>query len=187
MKVNRCGQASIFSQNDFDKLIEKTVGENHKMIFRLAYLTAARMGEVLKLQTSDVYNDGKPMDSITYQRRTTKTRETRQVPTSPKLREYLRYYWLSQNPSAGFLFPGASGHLQFQSADDALRRAIKQAGLSGLGYSSHSFRRTATTNLSNNGTALSVIQQITGHESLQNLQRYIQISPEQVIKAVAAL
>ncbi|WP_414530875.1 tyrosine-type recombinase/integrase [Nodularia chucula] len=187
MKRNRCGQASIFSQANFDKLIEKTVGENHKMIFRLAYLTAARMGEVLQLQTSDVYNDGIPLASITFQRRRTKTRETRQVPTSPKLREYLKYYWLNQKPQPGFLFPGLNGHLQFQSADDALRRAIKLAGLSGLGYSTHSFRRTATTNLSNNGTSLSVIQQITGHESLQNLQRYIDTSPDQVINAIATL
>ncbi len=190
MKNNRHGQATIFSSQDYEKIISCTVGENHKMIFRLAYYTGARMGEVVKLKTSDVFSAvGKVLEEVTYEAQTTKTKETRQVPVSPRLKEFLKNYWHLQKPDfSGYLFPGAADqHLQFQSADDAFRRAVKAAGLGDMGYSTHSFRRTAATNLASGGVTLSVIQRFTGHRSLSSLQRYIDISPIHVEKAIAIL
>ncbi|WP_353933326.1 site-specific integrase (plasmid) [Okeanomitos corallinicola TIOX110] len=189
MKNNRHGQATIFSNQDYEKIISCTVGENHRMIFRVAYYTGARMGEVVKLKTSDVYQEsGKVLEVITYQAASTKTKETRQVPVNPKLKEFLQVYWQLQKPDhSGYLFPGMTKHLQFQSADDAFRRAIRCAGLDGLGFSTHSFRRTAATNLANAGIGIPVIQRFTGHRSLGNLQRYIDSSPVHVEKAVLCL
>ncbi len=191
MKVNGHGQATVFSKKDYDKILLATPGKNHRMIFRLAYWTAARMGEVCKLQTSDVYfKTGKPFEKITYEKASTKTRKTRQVPVSETLKEHLKVYWLEMQPDyEGFLFPGSSSgtHLQFQSVDDALRRAISGAGLEELGYSSHSFRRSAATHLARNGVSLPIIQQITGHSSLQSLQIYIDVTEDQIAGAIACL
>ncbi|MEA5515528.1 site-specific integrase [Nodularia sp. UHCC 0506] len=190
MKNNRHGKATIFSSFDYEKIINCTVGENHKMIFRLAYYTGARMGEVCKLLTLSVYGSGgEVLDCVTYQKYSTKTKETRQVPISHRLREYLKFYWHQHHPNyQGYLFPGTGeGHLQFQSADDAFRRAVKSAGLEGMGYSTHSFRRTAATNLATSGIGLAVIQRITGHSTLTSLQRYIDVAPVQIQSAIAIL
>ncbi|MEA5452951.1 tyrosine-type recombinase/integrase [Leptolyngbya sp. CCNP1308] len=59
--------------------------------------------------------------------------------------------------------------------------------MDGLGISTHSFRRTALTNLSNAGVPLRVIQEISVHRSLASLQRYLEVSPEQKKAAIAAL
>lgn len=191
MKVNGHGQATVFSKRDYERILLSTPGKNHRMIFRLCYWTAARMGEVCKLLTSDVYSrTGKPFDKITYEKRSTKTQKTRQVPVSETLKEHLKVYWLEVQPDYdSFLFPGSvvGTHLQFQSADDALRRAIGGAGLEDVGYSSHSFRRSAATQLAHNGVALPVIQQITGHSSLQSLQLYIHTTEDQIVGAIATL
>jgi integrase/recombinase XerD len=188
---SRCGQAAVFSPADYEKLINATVGENHKLIFRLAYWTAARMGEVCQLKTADVYGrDGSPLDTVTYPKEITKCGKTRQVPVTDTVKKFLKLYWLEVRPDYnGFLFPGATrgSHLQFQSADDAFRRAVKKAGLVDRGYRTHSFRRSAATKLASNGIGLRVIQEITGHSSLQSLQRYIEVSPEQVKTAIATL
>jgi integrase/recombinase XerD len=56
-----------------------------------------------------------------------------------------------------------------------------------MGYSSHSFRRSAATNLSKSGIDLATIQEITGHSSLANLQRYIETNLVQVQNAIAIL
>ena len=63
-------------------------------------------------------------------------------------------------------------------ADWLLDQALADAGLEGLGISTHSFRRTALTNLSNAGVPLRMIQEINGHRSLTSLQRYLEVSPE---------
>lgn len=190
MKINRHGQAAIFQKDHFEKLISNTKGANHRLIFQISYYTCARMGEVCKLKTSDVYqSDGKPLPTITYPKRSTKMKKTRQVPISNKLQGYLRLYWLEHHPEYdGYLFPNnLGGYLQFQSADDAFRRAIKKAKLEGYGYSTHSFRRSGATELANQGIALPIIQEITGHSSLDALRRYIHVDQDQIKNAIAIL
>jgi integrase/recombinase XerD len=71
------------------------------------------------------------------------------------------------------------------SADKILRKALKRVGL--IGVSSHSFRRTALTMMSDNGTPLRVIQEVSGHRNLEQLQAYIEVREEQVLGAVTGL
>ncbi|WP_348918542.1 tyrosine-type recombinase/integrase [Adonisia turfae] len=87
-------------------------------------------------------------------------------------------------PVTGYLFPGKRrGCITRQAADYALRKACDRLGFEG--YSTHSFRRTALTRLSNAGIPLRVIQEISGHKSLTELQKYLAVSPEQVEDAIS--
>jgi hypothetical protein len=56
------------------------------------------------------------------------------------------------------------------SADKILRKAFERAGIEGA--STHSFRRTALSQMSNAGIPLRIIQEISGHSNLEQLQRY---------------
>ncbi|MHC5722581.1 MAG: tyrosine-type recombinase/integrase [Nostoc sp.] len=53
--------------------------------------------------------------------------------------------------------------------------------------STHSFRRTALTQMSNAGIPLRVIQEISGHRNLEQLQRYLEVTDAQVLGAAASL
>jgi len=55
------------------------------------------------------------------------------------------------------------------------------------GVSTHSFRRTALTQMSNAGIPLRIIQEVSGHRNLEELQKYLEVRPEQVLGAVSAL
>ncbi len=70
-------------------------------------------------------------------------------------------------------------------ADKILRDACKRVGLEGV--STYSFRRTALTMMSSAGIPLRVIQEISGHNDLGTLQRYLEVSPEQKRHAVSAI
>jgi integrase/recombinase XerD len=84
------------------------------------------------------------------------------------------------------LFPGRfGGHFQPDSADKALRKACKLVGL--IGVSSHSFRRTDLTQMSDNRVPLRVIQEVSGHRNLEQLHAYIEVRDEQVLGAVTGL
>ncbi|WP_242729011.1 tyrosine-type recombinase/integrase [Microcoleus vaginatus] len=63
------------------------------------------------------------------------------------------------------------------SADKVLREAFDRAGIKGA--STHSFRRTALTQMSNAGIPLRIIQEISGHNNLQQLQHYLEVKPDQ--------
>jgi integrase/recombinase XerD len=66
-----------------------------------------------------------------------------------------------------------------------LREACERVGLEGV--STHSFRRTALTQLSNAGIPMRIIQEISGHRTLDELYKYLEVRPEQVRGAISAL
>ena len=109
---------------------------------------------------------------------------TRTIPIIDDLRILLTNYHPGWKEV--YLFPGRFGsHLDPDSADKILRKAIKRVGF--IGVSSHSFRRTALTMMSDNGTPLRVIQEVSGHRNLEQLQAYIEVRNEQVLGAVTGL
>lgn len=93
------------------------------------------------------------------------------------------------HPQAGkrYLFPGrhGRGHIHPDSVALILREAFAELAIEGA--STHSFRRTALTRLSNAGVPLRVIQEISGHETLSALQKYLEVTEQQVVDAIASL
>jgi integrase/recombinase XerD len=91
-------------------------------------------------------------------------------------------------PKQGAMFPGMRGvteRLTRFMADKILRDACKRIGVEGV--STHSFRRTALTQMSSAGIPLRTIQEISGHSDLGTLQRYLEVTPEQKRKAVSVI
>jgi integrase/recombinase XerD len=109
---------------------------------------------------------------------------TRTIPIIDDLRRLLTNYHPGWKEV--YLFPGRFGsHIDPDSADKILKKACKRVGL--IGVSTHSFRRTALTVMSDNGTPLRVIQEVSGHRNLEQLQAYIEVRDEQVLGAVNGL
>ena len=69
-------------------------------------------------------------------------------------------------------------HLTRIMADKILRAACKRIGIEGV--STHSFRRTALTQRHNAGIHLRHIQEISGHNDLGTLQRYLKEPQKQL-------
>jgi integrase/recombinase XerD len=135
---------------------------------------------------NDVYNRvGRVRPELLIRKGNTKGKlATRSIPVIEDLRGLLLAY---QHPESGYLFPGrwGRGHINSDSAARILREAFSRVGIEG--GSTHSFRRTGLTQLSNAGIPLRVIQEISGHNNLEQLQKYLEVKPEQVRGAVAAL
>jgi len=92
-----------------------------------------------------------------------------------------------QNADTTYLLPGRHRchhwkHIYEDSALATLSEAYQRVGIEGA--SSHSFRRTALTQMSNAGIPLRVIQEISGDHNLEQLQRYLEVKPEQVRSAI---
>jgi site-specific recombinase XerD len=97
------------------------------------------------------------------------------------------YGFLYANPNNPFLFPGFSGQgcLSRSTAKEIFVNACKRVEI--VGAATHSWRRTALTEMSRVGIPLRVIQKISGHQRLNNLQKYLEVSKEQIEDAVRKL
>jgi integrase/recombinase XerD len=187
MKVDRHGKAKILTQAEIQLLFsEGFQAPRDRALFGICLFTACRLREACTLYTTDAYE---PTDKVRpvliIRKANTKGKlATRTLPIIYDLRLLLTHY--QPKPRQPFLFPGRfGGYLDPDSADKALRKAMKRVGL--IGVSSHSFRRTALTQMSNNGTPLRVIQEVSGHRNLEQLQVYIEVRDEQVLGAVTGL
>ncbi len=191
MKVDGNGQGKILTPEELRLLFTEGFMSprdgreanrlRHRALSGICLFTGCRVSEALALQTSDIKGE-----TLTFRKSTTKGKlKTRVVDIQPGLAQLLAEYQLVKE---GALFPGMRGRsptLTRFAADKVLRSGCKRVKLEGV--STHSFRRTALTMMSSAGIPLRVIQEISGHNDLGTLQRYLEVSPEQKRNAVAVI
>jgi integrase/recombinase XerD len=187
VKVNRHGRAKILTQSEIQQIfVTGLTNERDRALFAVCLFSASRIREAVTLQTTDIYTpNGKVRSQLIIRKVNTKGKlATRTIPVIEDLRQILSSYY--QQAGEIYLFPGRSdGHISHDSAGRILRMACKEVGI--IGVSTHSFRRTALTQMSNAGIPLRVIQEISGHRNLEQLQKYLEVSDEQVLGAAASL
>lgn len=194
MKIDRHGQASILTNDEIQRLFRDGFTVNPPRdcaLFAICLYTACRINEAVSLKKSDVYDTkGLVRPEIIIRKGNTKGKlATRTIPVIEDLRAFLAAY--SPRNNSIYLFPGkanqsrSNSHLHRDSAIWLLKGACLKVGLEGV--SSHSFRRTALTQMSNAGIPLRIIQEISGHRTLDELYKYLEVKPEQVKGAIASL
>jgi integrase/recombinase XerD len=191
LKIYRHGQAAILSHPEIELLFaEGLQSDRDRALFGVCLYTAARIAEACSMLTEDVYTPaGRVRPSVNIRKAATKGKlATRTIPVIEDLRSLLTLW----QPHAGkvYLFPGRHPshhwrHITSDSAARLFREACQRVGIQGA--STHSFRRTALTQMSNAGIPLRVIQQVSGHRTLTELQKYLEVSDAQVRGAVASL
>ena len=194
MKIDRHGQAKILTVAEIQLLFNDGFTVNpprDRALFAVCLYTACRISEAVTLRKRDVLDlKGQVRPEIIIRKGNTKGKlATRTIPVIADLRSKLAAYTPRSNSI--YLFPGneinsrAESHLHRDSGIWLLRSACARVGLEGV--STHSFRRTALTQMSNAGIPLRVIQEISGHRTLDELYKYLEVKPEQVLGAVASL
>ncbi|MEW5858038.1 MAG: site-specific integrase [Cyanobacteriota bacterium] len=188
MKIDRHGQAKILSQTEIQLLFsEGFQTQRDRALFAVALFSACRINEACTLLTQDIYDTKRRVRPyLLIRKANTKGQlDTRTIPIIEDLRSILATY----QPVAGdvYLFPGRFnvGHINPDSAARILRKASQRVGIEGA--STHSFRRTALTQMSNAGIPLRVIAAYSGHRDLSQLAAYLEVRDEQILGAAATL
>ncbi len=189
MKVNRYGRAEVLTHNQITLLFtEGFTKPRDRALFGVCLYGAARINEACTLLTGDVIGLKGVRERLVIRSYNTKgKRDTREIDVHPRLKEYLEEYLeRGFNPKKPYLFPGrwGRGHLQKGSADLILRDVCRRLEIEGV--STHSFRRTALTQMSDAGVPLRHIQAISGHRTLGALERYLGVTEKQTKSASAA-
>ncbi|MGK7918752.1 MAG: tyrosine-type recombinase/integrase [Trichodesmium sp.] len=196
MKRSRKGKAAILESWEAEAIYQNLSTPRDKLIWQILRFTGERISAVLQLRVENVYY--KPEKSLAYPEITfpAKTRKkspdgtanTRQVPTVRPLLQELQKF--SPAWKVGWLFPGEknpSKPMCREIFDRKFRAAVEKAGLKNKGFSLHSTRRSLITRLHQSGYSIAMIQQITGHKSLDALREYIDIDTKAVNQAIESI
>ncbi|CCQ61886.1 tyrosine-type recombinase/integrase [Crocosphaera watsonii] len=192
MKVNRYGRAEILTPDEISLLFtEGLTKPRDRALFGVCLYAAARINEACTLFHADVIGFKGVRDKLVIRSFNTKGKQdTREIDIHPRLKVYLEEYKDSApslNKYNPHLFPGrhGRGHIHKGSADLILREACRRLELEGV--STHSFRRTALTQMSDAGVPLRHIQAISGHRTLGALERYLGVTDKQKHSAISTL
>ncbi len=190
MKVNRYGRAAILTPTQISLLFtEGFVKPRDKALFGVCLYAAARINEACTLLRGDVIGFKGVRSVLVIRSYNTKGKqETREIQIHPQLKEYIEEHHRTDRwHTRPHLFPGRHGrnHIRKVSADAILRSACKKLEIEGV--STHSFRRTALTRMSDAGVPLRHIQAISGHKTLSALERYLGVTEQQKETAISTL
>ncbi len=157
MKVNRYGRAAILTPTQISLLFtEGFVKPRDKALFGVCLYAAARINEACTLLRGDVIGFKGVRSVLVIRSYNTKGKqETREIQIHPKLKEYIEEHHRTDLwHTRPHLFPGRHGrnHIRKVSADAILREACHKLEIEGV--STHSFRRTALTRMSDAGVPL---------------------------------
>ena len=188
VKSNRNGQSATLSTELLDALADE-LGPAHRAVFSSCRFKAALINGALNLKWENL-----TQAEVVIPKNVTKKRmKTRCVPMNPRLWQEITDWKKAWTESRGrepergdFVFPNArdpAKHMTRQAVDAALRNACSELDV--IGASTHSLRRSALTAASDKGVPLRVLQSISGHSSLEMLQRYLDVKDE--AKRAAAL
>ena len=190
MKVNRYGRAAILTSTQINLLFsEGFANPRDKALFGVCLYAAARINEACTLLRGDVIGFKGVRSVLVLRSYNTKGKQsTREIQIHPQLKEYIEEHHRTDRwHTRPHLFPGRHGrnHIRKVSADAILREVCKKLEIEGV--STHSFRRTALTRMSDAGVPLRHIQAISGHKTLASLERYLGVTEQQKESAIATL
>lgn len=154
----------------------------HRTLLLLAYSAGLRVSEVISLKINDIDSDRMQI-SVNH----AKGKKDRVVTLSEFLLPILREYYTLYKPQT-WLFEGQDSreHYSSRSAQQIFKDTYKKLGIPPQ-CSFHSLRHSFATHLLENGTDISFIQKLLGHNDIKTTLRYTQISKKDIGKIESPL
>ena len=160
----------ILSLEEVQRLIDMTSNKKHNAILRVLYSTGLRVGELVKLEPSDI--DSKRMVVRVRKGKGKKDRYTR---LTLSLLSQLRAYWKLYRP-AHYLFEGRvpGRHISSRTVQAVFHQARNRAGINRQ-VGVHVLRHCFATHLLEAGVDSLIIKQLLGHAHLSTTAKYLHV------------
>ena len=171
----------VMAIDDIGKMIKNTINLKHKIILMLAYGMGLRVSEITNLEITDI--DSKRMQVHI---RDAKGKKDRYVNLPVSVLPVLRTYYIEYKPKH-YLFVGQfGGAYSVRSAQQVFKQSLKNANINkNIGI--HSLRHSFATHLLEQGTDISYIQKLLGHNNIKTTLIYAKVSTKDIKKIESPL
>ena len=162
----------VLSPAEVSRLIRSCHNPKHRALLMLLYSAGLRVGEVVKLRSSDLDRERGLLKV-----RCGKGRKDRQTLLSQRALEAVGVYLAAFPPSGDWLFPGGreARHLHTRTVQRVVSNAARAAGIT-KHVTTHTLRHSFATHLLEKGTNLRVIQELLGHQSSRTTEIYTHVT-----------
>ncbi|MNK58853.1 Tyrosine recombinase XerC [compost metagenome] len=171
----------VIASEDIAKMINETNNLKHKTILMLAYGMGLRVSEIIDLAISDI--DSKRMQVHI---RGAKGKKDRYTNLPEAILPILRAYYIAYKPKK-YLFEGQfSEKYSIRSAQQVFKQSLLRAKIN-KEVSIHSLRHSFATHLLEQGTDISYIQKLLGHNNIKTTLIYAQVGKKDLRGVISPL
>jgi site-specific recombinase XerD len=157
------------NKQDVKKLFEVTGNLKHNSILKMCYGMGLRLSEVVNLNIKDI--DSRNMQVLLVG---AKGKKDRYVNLPESILGQLRVYYKEYKPRK-YLFEGQNGERYSErSVQRIFKEAMKKAGIN-KDVGIHSLRHSFATHLLQEGTDVSLIQRLLGHNDIKTTMIYAKV------------
>lgn len=164
----------VINAKDIKKLLAVTTNLKHNTLLKICYGLGLRVSELIQLKIIDI--DSKNMQ-VFIQR--AKGKKDRYANLPETLLGQLPDYYKEYRPKK-YLFEGKPGEpYSTRSAQSVFTKALKSANINKR-VGIHGLRHSFATHLLENGTDVTFIQQLLGHNDVATTMRYTHVSKKSI-------
>ena len=171
-----------------------TFEARNRGLFMLGVSTGGRISELLSLRIGDVYQNGKPVTDLLYDKSIVKGGEvSRAVPVNTDgmraISDLIRWHREQYRTAKASrpLFPSRNGsgkqRMTRRAAHNVLKSAFLMAGLNGH-LATHSLRKSFAQRLYEQTGDVFAVQEMLGHKSIATTQKYLGVNYASVREAI---
>lgn len=174
---------AVMTTDDVRQLLAARLSIKQRAFCEVFYSTGVRLQECSELLIQDINSS-----QMYIHLRGGKGRKDRRLLLSPQCLATLRLYYRSHRPRR-YIFegqqPGTAMHPR--SIGHALEQCFKAAGLSGKGFSAHTFRHSFATHLLDAGMDIHTIKTLLGHSKLETTMIYLHLQTRKRLSILSPL
>jgi len=171
----------VLSVNEVRRIIELTTNFKHQMILKSVYGMGLRVSEIVNLKIEDIDSD-----TMLVHIKSAKGKKDRIVILPESLLSELRKYYLNYKPKE-FLFENRFGAQMSTRSIQLIFKNGLRLSKSRKKVGVHSLRHSFATHLLENGTDVTLIQQLLGHNNIKTTLAYTHVSQKSLQKIQSPL
>ena len=171
----------VISKTDILKMLGALENKKHKLMLALCYGMGLRVSEIVNIKITDV--DSRSMQVLVQR---AKGKKDRYVNLPASTLNDLRNYYKEYKPK-NYLFEGQyGGQYSIRSVQAVFKQAMQKAKVN-KAVGIHGLRHSYATHLLEQGTDISYIQKLLGHNDIKTTLRYAQVTDKDIRKIKSPL
>lgn len=174
----------FINEKELEIILSETEEEDMRDIFKVAFFTGMRLGEIVNLKIDQVNLTEKAINLKNDNSFRTKNRSERMIPISKKINGILRKRVGSQENYIFTKLPGIKYNEDYISKQ--FKSTVRKTDLSDSLHF-HILRHSFASNLVRRGASIYIVKELLGHQSIATTQIYSHLEKDSLVDAIKIL
>jgi integrase len=172
----------FINKKELNMIVKQERDPTLAMIYKFAYYTGMRQGEVINLEWNDIDLKRKVIKVRSKQDFKTKSKREREIPIAKPVKKILNLF----NGRTGYVFNKNGDRYSGSFLAHRFKKVVRALGMND-DIHFHSLRHSFASNLVQKGVSINIVKELLGHSNISVTMRYAHLDSSSLVSAVKLL